>query len=83
MLGKLETYERAGLEEKSKREALLYIAPNDRPRYMRQIHDINNERLKISNEQGIGYTVVSLIVPGIQGITDKAEAERVATETNT
>lgn len=68
MLGKIvveEAYERAGLKEKSKREAALYIAPPDRERYMRQIHDINNERLRLSNAHGIGYTIVSLIVPGI------------------
>jgi 2,3-dihydroxybenzoate decarboxylase len=85
MLGKIvleEAYERAGLEEKSKREAALYIAPPDRERYMRQIHDINDERLRLSNAHGIGYTVVSLTVPGIQGISDKTEAEKTATLTN-
>jgi 2,3-dihydroxybenzoate decarboxylase len=85
MLGKVvleEAYERAGMEEKSKREAALYIAPPDRERYMRQIHDLNNERLRISNAHGIGYTIVSLTVPGIQGISDKEEAEKTATLTN-
>ncbi|KAI3057216.1 hypothetical protein CBS147353_11042 [Aspergillus niger] len=85
MLGKIvleEAYERTGMEEKSLREAKLYIAPHDRERYMRQISDINGERVELSNAHGIGYTVVSLTVPGIQGIADRAEAERVATETN-
>ncbi|KAJ5484866.1 2-3-dihydroxybenzoic acid decarboxylase [Penicillium diatomitis] len=85
MFGKIsleEAYERPNMEEKSMREARLYIAPHDRARYMRQIGDITNERLKLSDAHGIGYTIVSLTVPGIQGITDKAEAERVATETN-
>ncbi|OJJ89206.1 amidohydrolase family protein [Aspergillus glaucus CBS 516.65] len=49
---------------------------------MRQINDIHDEHLRLSNEHGIGYTVVSLTVPGIQGITDKAEAEKTAAETN-
>lgn len=85
MLGKIvleEAYERPGMQEKSKHEASLYIAPWDRDRYMRQIDDTHDERLRLSNEHGIGYTVVSLTVPGIQGITNKAEAEKTATETN-
>jgi 2,3-dihydroxybenzoate decarboxylase len=85
MLGKIvleEAYERVGKEEKSKAEASLYIAPEDRGRYMRQIHDINDERVRLSNAHGIGYTIISLTVPGIQGISDKALAEKTATETN-
>lgn len=85
MLGKVvleEAFERAGLAEKSKRQATLYVAPRDRERYVRQIHDITGERLQLSNEHGIGYTVVSLTVPGIQGIADKTEAEKTATLTN-
>ncbi|KAJ5682567.1 amidohydrolase 2 [Penicillium macrosclerotiorum] len=85
MLGKVvleEAYERAGKEEKSKAEAALYIAPEDRVRYMRQIHDVNDERVRLSNAHGIGYTVISLTVPGIQGISDKALAEKTAFETN-
>ncbi|KAJ2529686.1 hypothetical protein EV175_007353, partial [Coemansia sp. RSA 1933] len=57
MLGKVvleEAYELPGMEEKSKRAAELYIAPHDRNRYMRQISDINNERLELSNAHGIG-----------------------------
>lgn len=49
---------------------------------MRQIKSITGERVKISNEHGIGYTIVSLTVPGIQGIADKATAEKHATEVN-
>ncbi|CAK43159.1 hypothetical protein CBS115989_415 [Aspergillus niger] len=85
MLGKVvleEAYERPNMKEKSNHEAGLYIAPNDRPRYMRQINDINQERLKLADAHGVGYTIISLTVPGIQGIFDKTEAERVATETN-
>lgn len=85
MLGKIvleEAYERPGMQQKSQHEASLYIAPGDRDRYMRQINDIHDERLRLSNEHGIGYTVVSLTVPGIQGITNKAEAEKTATEIN-
>lgn len=85
MFGKIaleEAYERTGMEEKSAGEALLYISPSDRKRYMRQISDINDERVKLSNAHGIGYTVVSLTVPGIQGIANKVEAERIAMETN-
>ncbi|KUI67118.1 Salicylate decarboxylase [Cytospora mali] len=85
MLGKIaleEAYEMAGMEAKSQREAALYIAKSDRGRYMRQISDINDERVRLADEHGIGYTIVSLTVPGIQGIWDQAEAERRATEVN-
>ncbi|KAF2145289.1 uncharacterized protein K452DRAFT_284666 [Aplosporella prunicola CBS 121167] len=85
MLGKIaleEAYERAGMEEKSAREAALYLEPSDRARYMRQISDINDERVKLSDAHGIGYTIVSLTVPGIQGRHEQADAERAATETN-
>ncbi|WQF75371.1 Putative 2-amino-3-carboxymuconate-6-semialdehyde decarboxylase, metal-dependent hydrolase [Colletotrichum destructivum] len=85
MLGKIaleEAYEMTGQEAKSQREAALYINPSDRERYMRQISDINDERVRLSDAHGIGYTIVSLTVPGIQGIADPAEAERRATEVN-
>jgi 2,3-dihydroxybenzoate decarboxylase len=85
MLGKIaleEAYEVAGNDEKSMREAKLYIHPNDRDRYMRQISDLNNERVRLADEHGIGYTIVSLTVPGIQGMSDKAQAEKRATEIN-
>ncbi|TDZ18776.1 Salicylate decarboxylase [Colletotrichum orbiculare MAFF 240422] len=85
MLGKIaleEAYEMAGMEAKSQREAALYINPNDRERYMRQISDVNSERVRLADAHGIGYTIISLTVPGIQGIADQAEAERRATEVN-
>lgn len=59
MLGKIaleEAYEMTGMEAKSEREAALYIAKDDRTRYMRQISDINNERVKLADDHGIGYT---------------------------
>lgn len=46
----------AGMEAKSQREAALYIAKDDRTRYMRQISDINDERVKLADDHGIGYT---------------------------
>lgn len=59
MLGKIaleEAYEMAGMEAKSQREAALYIAKDDRTRYMRQISDISDERVKLADDHGIGYT---------------------------
>ncbi|KAF1354805.1 hypothetical protein BDV97DRAFT_289790 [Delphinella strobiligena] len=81
MLGKIvleEAYEIPGVEAKSRREASLYIAPQDRDRYMRQIHDIKHERVELSDAHGIGYTIISQTVPGIQGITDEVDAARQA-----
>lgn len=85
MRGKIaleEAYEMAGMTAKSEHEADLYIHPDHRDRYIRQISDITGERVERSDAGGIGYTIISLTVPGCQGITDQAEAERHATETN-
>ncbi|KAI1850206.1 hypothetical protein JX266_004064 [Neoarthrinium moseri] len=85
MFGKIalkKAYEIAGMEEKSKHEALLYINSSDRERYMRQISDISDERMRLSNTYSTGYTIVSLTVPGIQGIYNAKEAQRRATEAN-
>ena len=85
MLGKIaleEAYETVGQEAKSKREAELYINPSDHERYIRQISDVNDERVRLSDAHGIGYTVLSLTVPGCQGISDKAAAEKKATDVN-
>ncbi|KAL3425707.1 amidohydrolase family protein [Phlyctema vagabunda] len=85
MYGKVsfeEAYEIPALAEQSRDQAALYIAPKDLDRYMRQIKSITGERVDISNKHGIGYTIVSLTVPGIQGISDQAKAEKHATEVN-
>ncbi len=85
MLGKVsleEAYEIPLLADQSRAQAAMYMAPRDLDRYMRQIKSINGERVKISDEHGIGYTIVSLTVPGIQGISDQAKAEKHATEVN-
>ncbi|KAF7172169.1 hypothetical protein CNMCM5623_004416 [Aspergillus felis] len=84
MLGKVvleKTYEHAGLVEKSKQDAGWYASPWDRERYVRQIQ-ITGKRLQLFNEHDIEYTVVSLTVPGIQGIADRTEAETAATPMN-
>lgn len=44
--------------------------------------DIAGERLKTMEKYGVGYTVLSLTVPGIQGIYDQKEAEDEAAKTN-
>ncbi|KAE8355284.1 amidohydrolase 2 [Aspergillus coremiiformis] len=85
MLGKIaleEAYELPSKVDQSHDQAARYIAPNDLDRYLRQIKSITDERLAISNAHGIGYTVVSLTVPGIQGISSQPDAEHHATEVN-
>src|SRR5689334_21972835 len=72
--------------EESKRNAALFLAPSECDRYMRQISDIDSvdtpERVKLADSLGIGYTIISQTVPGIQGIADPAKAEARATEVN-
>jgi 2,3-dihydroxybenzoate decarboxylase len=85
MLGKVvleEAFELPEAADQSADQAKLYIAPHDIDRYLRQIKSITTERLELSNKYGIGYTIVSLTVPGIQGINDQQEAEKHATKVN-
>ncbi|KAF9886761.1 hypothetical protein FE257_011138 [Aspergillus nanangensis] len=85
MRGKInfeEAYEIPSLADSSRDQAALYIAPNDLERYLSQVKSPTGERLDISNKKGIGYTIYSLTVPGIQGITDKAKAEKHARDVN-
>lgn len=77
-----EAFEIPVLAESSREQAALYIAPVDLDRYLSQIKDPTGERLQLSNKHGIGYTIYSLTVPGIQGITDPAKAEKHAREVN-
>ncbi len=77
-----EAFEIPILAESSRDQAALYIAPDDLKRYLAQIKDPTGERLQLSNKHGIGYTIYSLTVPGIQGITDPGKAEKHAREVN-
>lgn len=73
MLGEIvleDAHERAGTEETSKAEAALYIAPENRVHYMRQIHDIEDGLVRLSNAHGIGCTIVSLNGTRHQGPTN-------------
>ncbi|KAK4503311.1 hypothetical protein PRZ48_006739 [Zasmidium cellare] len=74
MLGKIsleEAYELPAKADSSRDQAALYIAPNDLERYLRQIKSFTDERIELSDKHGIGYTIISLTVPGIQGIVEK------------
>ena len=85
MLGKVSFEEAFELPEKadvSREQAALYIAPQDLDRYLRQVKSLTGERIEVSDKHGIGYTIVSLTVPGIQGITEKATAEKEARHFN-
>ncbi|KAK4569948.1 hypothetical protein LTR86_002918 [Recurvomyces mirabilis] len=85
MLGKVsleEAYELPDKADSSRDQAALYIAPHDLERYLRQIKSINDERIELSDKHGIGYTIVSHTVPGVQGLSDKTEAEKLATRCN-
>ncbi|KAN0104067.1 hypothetical protein V8E51_009812 [Hyaloscypha variabilis] len=65
MLGKVsieEAYEIPALAEQSLDQAALHIGPKDLERYIRQIMSITGERIKVSDEYGVGYTIVSLVL---------------------
>lgn len=85
MLGKVsleEAYELPDKADLSRDQAALYIAPLDLDRYLRQIKPIADERIELPDKHGIGYTIVSLTVPGIQGISDQKQAEAEARRYN-
>ncbi|RDH30585.1 hypothetical protein BDQ94DRAFT_181216 [Aspergillus welwitschiae] len=85
MRGKIaleEAFEVKGMDEEIDAQAALYIAPKDVERYKRQIVSITDERLQLSDQNGIGYSILSLTVPGVQGITDKDKAEKRARDVN-
>lgn len=77
-----EAFEIPSEADQSRDQAAIYVAPDDLERYLRQIKSITGERLKISEDNGIGYTVLSLTVPGIQGIREREKAESHAREVN-
>ncbi|KAJ1730692.1 hypothetical protein H4S06_000181 [Coemansia sp. BCRC 34490] len=77
-----EAYEIPDLANSSREQAALYIAPKDLDRYLSEIKSPTGGRLDISNKNGIGYTIYSLTVPGVQGIPEKAKAEKHATDAN-
>ncbi|KAF2158510.1 hypothetical protein M409DRAFT_71602 [Zasmidium cellare ATCC 36951] len=92
MLGNIsleEAYELPARADSSRDQAALYSDPNDLERYLRQIKSFTDERIELSDKHGIGYTIISLTVPGIQGIVEKKRrvagaqsAEQEATNTN-
>ncbi|EHK22112.1 uncharacterized protein TRIVIDRAFT_230741 [Trichoderma virens Gv29-8] len=77
-----EAFELPALADSSRDQAALYIAPKDLDRYLDHIKHPVGERLDLANSHGIGYTIYSYTVPGIQGIADKAKAEKHATDVN-
>ncbi|KID76417.1 Salicylate decarboxylase [Metarhizium brunneum] len=85
MRGKInfeEAFELPTLADSSREQAALYIAPKDLDRYIDHIKHPLGERLQLANSHGIGYTIYSLTVPGIQGIPDPSKAEQHATTVN-
>ncbi|HLB30613.1 MAG TPA: amidohydrolase family protein, partial [Gammaproteobacteria bacterium] len=50
--------------------------------YVRQILDVDSERLETMDRTGIEFAIQSLNAPGVQGILDTREAIRVARKAN-
>jgi 2,3-dihydroxybenzoate decarboxylase len=77
-----EAFELPTLAESSRTQASKFIAPADLDRYMEHIKDPTGARLQEATDRGIGYTIYSHTVPGVQGISDKREAEEHARRGN-
>jgi len=61
--------------------AALYVRPDRAKEYESEIIDIL-ARVKHADDTGVGYTICSHTVPGVQGERDPKKAESLATEVN-
>jgi 2,3-dihydroxybenzoate decarboxylase len=77
-----EAFELRTLAESSRTQASKFIAPADLDRYMDHIKDPTGARLQEATYHGIGYTIYLHTVPGVQGMSDKSEAEEHASRVN-
>ncbi|KAL3449840.1 amidohydrolase 2 [Aspergillus insuetus] len=73
-----EAFELPSLAESSRTQASKFIAPADLDRQMDHIKDQTILRLQEITDHGIGYTIHSHTVLGVQEISDKSEAEEHA-----
>lgn len=83
MLGKVTLEDHFNLPkfaEQAKQWAGLFAVDADK--HVREISDVNKIRLGYADEHGVGFHILSYTAPGIQDITDPAEALRVAALTN-
>ena len=85
MLGKVTLEEAFNLPRVAKASAAtnadLYIRPDRIEEYNTEIIDIL-ARVKHADKTGVGYTICSHTVPGVQGERDPTKAEKLATEVN-
>ena len=80
MLGKIileEAWQLPRMEE----EAVGFASPQAAGLLGKQLVDIQG-RIAGMDSAGVEMQVLSFTSPGVQGITDKAEAEKLATEAN-
>lgn len=83
MLGKVALEEAFALPrfaEKTEWWASLFAV--DAAKHTAEINDLTNQRIKNMDEHGVGYTLLSYTAPGVQDVSDKSEAEALATEVN-
>ena len=73
-----------------------FILPSDKPqqkwwaqlfavdteKHVREIADIQNERIKKIDQHGVGYTVLSYTAPGVQDMHVAEDADKKAVEIN-
>ncbi|CDS05966.1 hypothetical protein LRAMOSA08494 [Lichtheimia ramosa] len=83
MLGKIaleEAFNLPDIAEASKEDTKIFVTDIDR--YMSDVVDITGQRLQRKDQWGVGYTILSHTVPGVQGESDPASAEKMATRIN-
>jgi 2,3-dihydroxybenzoate decarboxylase len=84
LLGKValeEAFQLPRLEAVTNTNTGLYVTPEREAIYHSGICNIQ-DRVQDARETGVGYTICSLTVPGVQGEANPAKAEALATESN-
>lgn len=76
-----EAFNLPRLEKKTQDNMGLYVTPGREAEYHSAVTNIE-DRVHEARKTGVGYTICSLTVPGVQGETDVAAAEALATEAN-
>lgn len=76
-----EAFNLPRLEAETKANMSLYVMPQREEEYHSAVTNIE-DRVHEARKTGVGYTICSLTVPGVQGERDPKKAEALATESN-
>jgi predicted TIM-barrel fold metal-dependent hydrolase len=81
MIGKIALEEHFGIED-TLRESAEYAVPGQGNVLERRLLDLDDERLREMDDNGIAFAVLSLNAPGVQSVSDRRKAVDVARRAN-